>query len=867
MSAGVVLLSADFRLLAVNQSFCRLFGTAQDSVRGRRLEEVLSGQLAERVAALVSREDGRPTDVIAKLEDEGAGRIYRARLTQIQRGPGNEGVFVLLVEDIENRTGALSNPEEFRRLYEKVLENVSEAVFFVGQHGAVTDANQSAAKLLGYSRQELFGMRFADLQYIPDGGIEATLSSYLESRNWKLDGRQLAVQVARKDGAVFPAELKFNKFSSGGHHAYLVNLRDVTREKLANQLSHDRLQVIEMIAHHKPLEDILDEVTALIEHQMPGGCCAVMLKRGEGFIPAAAPRLPSALIDSIYSLPVDQEAGSCATAVLEGRTIAVSDIASEPGWGGSREEALAHGLHSSLFAPVFSSHGLVVGMIAVFRPETGVPDPAQVELVNLASRLASVCIEQRELTSELAHRAQHDSLTGLPNRLNFEGHMRQAIAHAGRYKRRVAILSIDLDRFKVVNDTLGHAAGDEVIKQVGRRLANCLRETDIVARWGGDEFMVGLLEIAEHQDAAAVAQKLIQSIAQPFEFAGREVSTGASIGASVFPDNGMDLDTLISHADMAMYRAKKSGRNGFNCYTTELGETDRQRLELETRFRSALQRDELTIHYQPQFELRTGSLVGLEALLRWRNEKLGNVPPSSFIPIAEDSGLIVGVGEWTIREACRQIKEFEQSGYGPIRIAVNVSSLQFQRREFVELVAQIIAEAGIAPDLLELELTESMVMQTMDETAPKMAQLRTLGIRMSLDDFGTGYSSLSYLQRLPIDTLKIDKSFVRELEVSPKTPLLIESIVALAQSLGMRAIAEGVESDGQLEVLRTIGCDQAQGYLLGRPVPKEELVPLLGGQIRAPWQATLMMPTPRRGRRAPRKQPEFATLAAAMGGD
>jgi diguanylate cyclase (GGDEF)-like protein len=482
-------------------------------------------------------------------------------------------------------------------------------------------------------------------------------------------------------------------------------------------------------------------------------------------------------------------------------------------------------------------------MIDVHRPESREPSEAEIELFRLASRFASVSIEQSELNSELAYRAQHDPLTGLLNRASFEQRMVRTVAHASRYGRRVGFLSLDLDRFKIINDMLGHAAGDELITQLARRLSSCFRETDFVARWGGDEFVVGLTEIGEPQDAHKAAAKLLDTLKAPFQLGGREITTTASIGVSVFPDDGPDLETLIRRADTAMYRAKRNGRNGFHCYNAGIGEMDRRRLEMEAHLRIALERGEFSLSYQPQVDLRTGALGGLEALLRWHNTELGPIPPSTFIPIAEESGFIIQIGDWVVRQACKQIKEFERSGCGPIRVAVNVSGIQFSRGDFVDVVAQAIEDAKIESRFLELELTESFLMEPCNGADTRMESLRALGVKISIDDFGTGFSSLSSLHQLPIDCLKIDQSFVRGLGESPRAPVFVGSILALAKSLGIVTIAEGVESKEQLDVLRESGCDLVQGYLLGVPLSPSQIISrLVWPEARSTWCSILASP-------------------------
>jgi diguanylate cyclase (GGDEF)-like protein len=426
----------------------------------------------------------------------------------------------------------------------------------------------------------------------------------------------------------------------------------------------------------------------------------------------------------------------------------------------------------------------------------------------------------------LYHLAHFDALTGLPNRLLFLDRLRQAIAQAARDERLVAIMMLDLDRFKTINDTLGHSVGDELLKHIAERLRTAVREGDTIARLGGDEFTVMLPHVRYIGDAARVAEKILGLFASPFAMNGHEIFITPSLGISMHPFTE-SMDELLVNADTAMYRAKEAGGNCFEFYRTEMSTASVRRLSLESALRRALERDELVVHYQPQAELSSGHIVGAEALLRWQHPELGLLPPAEFLPLAEETGLILAIGEWTLEHVCRQAQAWRSHGLPPLRLAVNLAARQFYQGDFARRVAATLARHGLDPRLLELELTEGVLMQNTQGTIAILAELHALGVRLAVDDFGTGYSSLSYLKRFPIDTVKIDRSFVADIPRDADDAAIVTAIIAMAHGLGIRAVAEGVETCEQMEFLRRRGCDEVQGFLLGRPLPSAGFEQLL----------------------------------------
>jgi len=453
-----------------------------------------------------------------------------------------------------------------------------------------------------------------------------------------------------------------------------------------------------------------------------------------------------------------------------------------------------------------------------------------------SARLRGVTVDvtaRKEMESRLVHLASHDALTGLPNRNLLADRLGQALISAARHGRAAGALFLDLDRFKVINDSLGHNAGDRLLKAVAERLQDGVREGDTVARLGGDEFVMILDDMAQPQDAALVAQKILESFVQPFHVeipeagGAQEFFFTTSIGISLYPSDGEDVDTLLKNADTAMYRAKERGGNSYQFFTPEMDLRARKRLSLESALRNALERREFVLHYQPQIDLATQNVIGAEALLRWNHPEQGLIAPADFIPLLEETGLIVPVGEWVLREACAQATAWRQAGLPPLRMAVNLSARQLRHERFADTVATALADTGMDPDGLELEITESAVMQQVEACLETLRQIHALGVQISMDDFGTGYSSLSHLKLLPIDTVKIDRSFVRDIPADENDAAIVQAIIVLAHTLRLNVIAEGVETQEQLEFLRAHGCDAMQGYLFSRPLPAEAFAGLL----------------------------------------
>jgi diguanylate cyclase (GGDEF)-like protein len=504
-------------------------------------------------------------------------------------------------------------------------------------------------------------------------------------------------------------------------------------------------------------------------------------------------------------------------------------------------DLLQEAIENGCTAPIILLTGQGDHQVDVEAMKAGASDYLIKGRINADSLERSIrySIERKKSEKRILQLAFYDSLTGLPNQTSYRDRLQQVIAHARRYNRIAAVLFLDLDNFKRINDTLGHRAGDHLLKLVSERLNGTIRSSDslsrnrldkfqsTVARQGGDEFTLILTEIRNPEDAAKVAHRLVSKLSEPYKLEGYEVFITVSIGIAIFPVDGEDIDSILMNADAAMYHAKKQGKNNFQFYRLTMNERAMERLNLENDLRKALERDELLLHFQPKVGIESGKVVGMEALIRWQHPEIGMVSPAEFIPMAEETGLIVPIGEWVLQAACAQINAWQAQGLAPIPVSVNISSQQFQHQELLITIGRLLESSGIPPERLMLEITESVIMQNTDSTFDILNTLTAMGLRLLIDDFGTGYSSLSYLKRLPVFAIKIDRSFINDIATNPDDAAIIKAIIAMAQNLKLKVVAEGVETEEQLAFLRDEQCDVMQGYLFSRPLPAEEASKLL----------------------------------------
>jgi diguanylate cyclase (GGDEF)-like protein/PAS domain S-box-containing protein len=439
---------------------------------------------------------------------------------------------------------------------------------------------------------------------------------------------------------------------------------------------------------------------------------------------------------------------------------------------------------------------------------------------------------RKKAEAQMIHVSEHDFLTGLPNRMLLNDRVNQAIRIAERYRRKLAVLFLDLDGFKHINDSLGHPVGDKLLQSVAKRLVDCVRGSDTVSRQGGDEFVVPLSEVAHLEDAATTVRRMLDAVGEAHSIDQHDLHVTSCIGVSVYPNDGLDAETLIKNADTAMYQAKENGPQTYQFFKSAMNVRAVERQGIEESLRRALERKELTLYYQPKINLRTGETTGAEALIRWTHPTRGRVSPAQFIPVAEACGLILPIGNWVLREACQQARAWVEAGLPFGTMAVNISAMQLREKSFLDTVFAILKDTGLDPSSLELELTESVLMKHAESTASILKTLRNTGVQLAVDDFGTGYSSLSYLRKFPIDALKIDQSFVRQITTVPDETIIVEAVISMGRSLKLRVVAEGVETQDQLAFLQSHQCDEAQGYYFSRPVPPHQFANMLETSLR-----------------------------------
>ncbi len=608
---------------------------------------------------------------------------------------------------------------------------------------------------------------------------------------------------------------------------------DITERKKAEVFDSKYAEILEMIAIGRSASNIYDAIALMYESRHPGMRCSMLELSNNKLLHGGAPSLPKEYCEAVHGLENGPSVGSCGTSTFTGQRVLVENIETDPKWEKIKHFALPHGMRCCWSEPIKNSIGKVLGAFGMYYNHPALPNEKELKDLISAARLTGIVMERDQAQKRIRILAYTDELTGLASRASFIQHMEEVTKTSFRHGRRFGLLYIDLDDFKSINDSLGHDVGDLVLKTIATRLKNTCRDIDFIARLGGDEFCI-LIEEVEEDYAANVAKRCLNAISQPIEIHSRKLTPACSIGIAYYPDDGKDLSTLLKAGDTALYTAKENGKNQYAFYKMELTQKAEYRFQVEQSLREAIEKQQLSLVYQPQIEADTGRIFGFEALSRWHHPELGQIPPIDFIATAEKIGMIKPLTEWVLKTACSQLVAWREKGIHPLRMAVNISPSLFLNQEFASLIRRIIEEVGIVPAELALEVTESIV-QTDPRNLSIFEDLKDLGVSLAIDDFGIGYSSFASLKHLKVDFLKIDKLFVADMLVDKQALTLISSMIEMGHKLGYGIIAEGVEHSEQLTILRNLGCEKMQGYLFSKPVNADKIAQFFVSHQHTNW--------------------------------
>ncbi|WP_445489050.1 EAL domain-containing protein [Rhodopseudomonas sp. RCAM05734] len=732
------------------------------------------------------------------------GRRIPAELAMSQGEQGGEHCTIAFVRDI---TTKVENRER-RALLSLIADRTNRVVVVTDPTYHIMYTNAAFADLFGYPPEEAQGQPAPKL-LLGRYSDRTTLARI--GRCIKEEGGEEEILVYNRNGDEIWISVRVEAFrnASGQITHVFALVTDISETKQLRALQQLTLSAL---ADEMPITEIADRLCRLVEKIAPDVVSSLLHVDAGGLIhPLGGPSLPEDYSQSLEGVAIGPDMGSCGTAAFYGRPVLAIDIDTDPRWQPYKARPLQVGLRACWSSPIKAKNGRVIGTFAFYFRECRPPSRWHQRIIDACVYLGSLVIERKEARSQIARLAYYDTLTGLPNRTRLRDLIAEAIegCPAGRH---VALAFLDVDNFKDVNDTLGHSAGDDVLVEFARRLRAHVRPGDMLGRLGGDEFVI-VMPNCEGREAGEVASTVAEAMLVPLEIGVRQVAMSASIGISLYPDNASDIDTLIKQADAAMYQAKRAGRSTYRFYSADMNGGGQERIVYSAALRAAIANDALELHYQPQIRTSDGAIHGVEALARWHDPVLGTVSPAKFIPLAEECGLIEQVALWSIRQACRQLVAWRAAGLDIPCVSVNLSPINFQNAELAPIVAGILAEFGLPPEALMLEVTEGVVQNERSQAIETMMALRTLGVGLSLDDFGTGYSSLSRLAHLPIRELKIDRSFMHDLETAACARALVTAVVRFGQSLQMTVVAEGVETEGQFQLLAELGCDVVQGFL------------------------------------------------------
>lgn len=729
--------------------------------------------------------------------------------------------------------------------YRMLFENAQDPILLINQQYIYVDGNHAAVKLFGLNdRQELIGRRIGSHSTDPeavrllskmrgDESLEKTIDRAFDGEVQRFDW------VLKTDGVLFYSDVTLSRVEIGGQPLVFCIMRDVNARKYIEHVLEGQNQLLQLIGGSEDLEYILKETCRFVEETTSKWCCGIQLLSDDQryFSQSIGDHFPVILHAQLANMPVAFGSGVWSEAVIDAVPVWVDNIQQAQSMQFVNQlEQLDHFSGCGAW-PIMGRSGQLLGVFTLFVRGGLALSNDELSLISITTDIASIAIEGKRSEEKVLRLAHYDELTGLPNRFLYNQHLAKSLAYSNRNHTRLAVLFLDLDRFKNINDTFGHNEGDRVLHQVAKRFLTCLRATDTIARVGGDEFILLIDRFSNPRDLGDIADKLLVAAALPFEIHGEECQLSASIGIATYPDDGTDAQTLMKNADIAMYRAKNKGKNNYQFYASEMNIHTVERLAFEGRLRRALERREFVVYYQPKVDVQSGYIVGAEALVRWNHPEKGLLFPGEFISIAEEAGLISRLGMLVLDIACRDILMFREADPSFGRVAINLSGAQFNDANLLEDIKSVVDFWRVDASCVELEITESMVMHNREQAIVLMDGLKAAGFTLSIDDFGTGYSSLAYLKRFPVDSVKIDRSFIKDIPNDPNDTAIVLAIVAMAHTLGMKVIAEGVETAVQLKTLADSKYDLYQGFYFSKAIPAPEFLAMLKNQTyRTPQQ-------------------------------
>jgi diguanylate cyclase (GGDEF)-like protein/PAS domain S-box-containing protein len=776
------------------------FNTAAERIWGVRRAEIL-GQPASALD-LKDLDEDRKTEFTVKRPD--GGRL-RVALTLSHVMSGEVRHTIALVRDI---TPDLELRERLA-LHVMIADGTNRAVIIVDRNMKVVYVNATFAGMFGHRIEQAEGRQIGELLAGPhtDRRTLKRLQRCVASESG-MDEEILAYDSSGEE-IWLGAHVKAFRNARGKVKYIVALLADITESR---QLWSLQQLIMTALADEIPITDIADQLCRRVEEIAPDVVSSLLHIDAEGLIhPLGGPSLPDDYSRALDGIAIGPDVGSCGSAAYHGKAVLAMDLDTDPRWQPYKTQPLEVGLHACWSSPIKAKDGRVIGTFAFYFRECRAPSRWHQRIVDACVHLGALAIERKEARAQIAQLAYYDTLTGLPNRARLR-HLISETITSSPDGRRVALTFLDIDNFKDVNDSLGHSAGDEMLVEFAQRLRAQIQPGDVLGRLGGDEFVI-VLPDRDAAGASLVASRIMEALAAPLKIGASQVPMSASMGISIYPDNAADLDTLIQQADAAMYKAKQAGRATYRFFSADMNRLAEQRLAHSAALRAVLANGGLSLHYQPQIRTSDSSLHGVEALARWHDPVLGEVSPAKFIPLAEECGLIEQIGLWSIREACRQMAQWRDAGLDIPCVSVNLSPINFQNAGLASAVAEILTEHALPSEMLMLEVTESVFLNERSGAIETMSAIRELGAGLSLDDFGTGYSSLNRLAHLPIRELKIDRSFMCDVESDPTARAIVTTVVRVGQSLQLTVVAEGVETEGQRNLLSELGCDVVQGFL------------------------------------------------------